>query len=472
MHKKNPPPVTSIKRRPLKWLSLLVLLLAFALTMCSPPRPLAMTVLGHPHTLIPGSQGSLQVHVLNRQTNEPAADAQVTAYLTGDRSEAEVFAGQTDADGMITVQFEVPAEGESSQHWLSIRAEKNNHTAHYQQPVYIGHIYHTFVSTDKPVYQPGQTIHLRTLALDSQTMQAAQEQPLTLTVQDPQGNRLMRQELTTSRWGITSADFILDSQATSGDYTIIAEMGSETSRRTVEVKPYTLPRFKINFQSDKSFYLPGETASISLDAQYFFGKPVSGGQVQVKGYLTDVGRELFFELDAGELDAQGFYQFDLPLPDFLVAQVEDNIANIDLEITVIDAANHAENSTESLSVAEQALLIEAVPESGTLRPGIENIIYLSASYPNGQPAQAELTISLDRTARNDGFSEVVQTNENGLATIRFTPPSRRRINLEVSVSDDQGQTAQHFLSLNNAQIPTGYSLVAAGKDRLSHRRDD
>jgi uncharacterized protein YfaS (alpha-2-macroglobulin family) len=102
---------------------------------------------------------------------------------------------------------------------------------------------------------------------------------VTLTVADPQGNKLLQRELATSQYGVASADFTLDKPGTSGDYQITAQIGPNTSTRTVEVKPYTLPRFEITFQPDQTFYLPGETATGVIEARYFFGKPVAGGQV-------------------------------------------------------------------------------------------------------------------------------------------------------------------------------------------------
>ncbi|MEZ4619656.1 MAG: MG2 domain-containing protein [Caldilineaceae bacterium] len=62
-------------------------------------------------------------------------------------------------------------------------------------------VYNVLLTTDKPVYQPGQMIHLRSLLLDSNALKAAQGQPLVLTVADPEGNKLMRKELTTSDFG-------------------------------------------------------------------------------------------------------------------------------------------------------------------------------------------------------------------------------------------------------------------------------
>ncbi|MFQ5879110.1 MAG: MG2 domain-containing protein [Dehalococcoidia bacterium] len=404
--------------------------------------PVHMAVIGHPYTLAPGSQGALQAQVRSRTDGQPLSDARVEVQLGAPgRPAQQLFTGQTDADGLVTIRFDVPEAVEEPEQLLTIVARTDRGTARYQEDVYVGRVYNVLITTDKPVYQPGQTIHMRALALDTVALKAAQDQTLVLTVQDPKANRIMRKELTTSRWGIAAADFPLDTQAISGEYTITAEMGPVTSQRTVEVKPYKLPRFEINLRSDRAFYLPGETASGSVDAQYFFGKPVAGGQVRLIGSVLDVEKQQIFEL-TGRTDADGIYRYEFPVPEALIAQVERDTAQIDLEVTVIDTADHAETISERVTVAAQPLVIEAVPESGFLRPGVENIVYLQVSYPDGQAAEAELTVSVEGAE-----PQQVQTNAFGLATMTLKPPSTRDISLNIRAVDDQGQEARQTLTL-------------------------
>src|SRR5690606_20969475 len=130
-------------------------------------------------------------------------------------------------------------------------------------------------------------------------------------------------------------EFVLDGLATTGDYIITAEIGPVSSSRSVEVKPYTLPRFKVEFDADKDFYLPGETATGIIEANYFFGKPVSGGEVIIRGFVTDVDRFQVFEAE-GLTDENGQYDYTFTVPDYFVGQLENNAAEVELEITVID----------------------------------------------------------------------------------------------------------------------------------------
>ena len=148
------------------------------------------------------------------------------------------------------------------------------------------------ISSDKPIYQPGQTIHLRALALDSNDLKAAQGMTLTLTVADPDGNKLMRKELVTSDYGIAAADFVLDSQAASGDYIISTEMGPSASSRSVEVKPYTLPRFKSISPAAKGYYKPGEivTGTVSANTSLANRWPVAQSRSKALSPISSVNR--------------------------------------------------------------------------------------------------------------------------------------------------------------------------------------
>ncbi len=392
-------------------------------------EPWGVQLLGSAVYLAPESQGSLLVHVRNPYTGEPQAAAAVAVHLdpaAGDRR--ELFRGRTDELGLLPVNFAVPASLPTGEGRLTVIAETEEagqiQTA---QEVYIGQVFNLLLSTDKPVYQPGQTIHLRTLALERNALGAARGETLQITVADPEGNKLMRRELITSDFGIAAVDFQLDSQAASGDYILTATMGPISSSRTVEVKPYTLPRFAITFTSDERFYLPGATVTGTVDAHYFFGKPVVGGQVQIDGYVTDVERFHALSL-SGTTDDSGRFTYTLQVPDYFVGQLENNTAKLDLEITVVDAANHSERIDEQITVAEQTLLIEAIPESGQLRPGLENILYLQSTTPDGRAVQTTMHISSEIADLISGTA-VITTDLNGLATVTVVPPTERELPL-------------------------------------------
>lgn len=375
------------------------------------------TLLGEVFVLAPDSTGSFLLQVRNPQTGAPVSNGTVSVSLADPDGETQqVFRGTTNEQGIVQVSFEVPENVENPNQVLVVEARSTAGTAKYEESVYVGRAYNVLVSTDKPVYQPGQTIHIRALALDTLALEAANEQEIVVTVADPNGNKLARQTLTTSKYGIAATEFVLDGLATTGDYIITAEIGPVSSSRSVEVKPYTLPRFKVEFDADKDFYLPGETATGIIEANYFFGKPVSGGEVIIRGFVTDVDRFQVFEAE-GLTDENGQYDYTFTVPDYFVGQLENNAAEVELEITVIDSADHAESIDETITVAEKLILLEAIPESGTLRAGIENIIYVDATYPDGRAAPG--LIEVESPLLPEPLT--IATDDYGLATFSVTP---------------------------------------------------
>ena len=187
------------------------------------PDEAHIAVLGDVDHLAPGSQASFLVQPRAPYSMQRWPDATVEVYLNApDGSSREVFNGVTGPDGVANVSFTVPTDSADPQQVLEIRTQlphsENGYTPSEDsfrtyRDVYVGRTYNVLASTDKPVYQPGQVIHMRGLALDTLDMQAAKGMTMTLTVADPEGNKLFRQDLTTSDYGIASADFPLDTHA-------------------------------------------------------------------------------------------------------------------------------------------------------------------------------------------------------------------------------------------------------------------
>ena len=129
-----------------------------------------------------------------------------------------------------------------------------------------------------------------------------------------------------------------------------------------------------------------------MRANYFFGKPVDHAAITVKASSADVA--VFDVASAsGKTDADGVYHFDLKLPNYFAGRpLSQGAARALVEAKVTDSADHAETRGEPITISESSMLITAVPEGGALVPNLENQIYLLASYPDGTPASAALTV--------------------------------------------------------------------------------
>jgi hypothetical protein len=292
------------------------------------------------------------------------------------------------------------------------------------------------LTTDKPLYQPGQIIHIRALALGNFDLKPAVAQSLEFTVSDGKGNTVFRKTLSTSEFGVAAVDFQLADEVNTGPYKLTAALGDTTSEKTVTVEHYVLPKFKVTLTTDRTFYRPGDHVEGSLKAAYFFGKDVTEGKIKLEGYTYDFQRNVAVTLE-GTTNATGAFVFSFDLPAYIAgSELEGGGARFYLEAAVTDQAEHVEVGRLSLPVAQQALVINAVLEGGTPRPNVENILYVLASYPDGTPAETALTVALGET----GEMLTGQTGKYGLAEVRFTP-SQAALYVSAHVRDATGASA-------------------------------
>ena len=226
------------------------------------------------------------------------------------------------------------------------------------------------VSTDKPVYRPGDAIRIRSLSLRRPDLKPMAGGKITLSVTDPKGNVIFRRGDVTSRYGIASADCPLADEILLGTYRIECQIGDTTSASAVEVKKYVLPKFKVTLDADRPYYQPGETISGTIRADYFFGKPVADAAVRIELASAKDGRKSRPMLPAARTDKSGKAAFSIRIPASLAQAAEAREeAPFNMTATVVDSAGQTESRTISRVVTASPLRIEVIPESGRLGPG-------------------------------------------------------------------------------------------------------
>ena len=78
-------------------------------------------------------------------------------------------------------------------------------------------------------------------------------------------------------------------------------------------------------------------------------------------------------------------------------------------------------------------MVDAIPEGGQFRQGVDNILYVLASYPDGSPAEADISVNF----RSDNSRQVVAAGPYGLAEIHYTPKTIYQ-NIQVTARDRRG----------------------------------
>ena len=387
------------------------------------PDPQETVILGQTK-FAAGSLAGLRILVRNRISGRPVAGAKIELSLWA-KTNGTVSLGTyaTGRDGSLTNSINIP-DLPAGEYQLMVNTTSALGRDHVTQKIEIQEPTQILLSSDKPIYQPGQTIHLRSLTLNCRLGKPFANQPVTFEISDPKGNKVFKETRKSSGFGIASADFVMASELNLGRYEIRALASAISVERTVEVKPYVLPKFKIQIVSDKPYYLPGETVSGSVLADYFFGKPVGGGTVKLTAATLEEKPVVLSEMQGYE-DPAGRYPFHFTLPDFFVGLPQNNEqAFLDLTAEVRDTAGHTEEKTLSLSVSKYALDVVTIPEAGALVPGVENILYVLTSYPDGRPAACKVLVN----------GTAYQSDTQGLCQVKVTPAAADQ-SFEVQVVD-------------------------------------
>ena len=425
-----------------------------------------LKILGQ-QTYLAGSKAAVRVIVSDSKGEAISGRGSVRIELQSEAKERRtLFSGRLNHRGTTEAQFQFP-EGVIGSHSLHYTVDTAIGTTEYTQAIRIEDKVGILLTSDKSIYQPGQMIHVRALALDRTDHRAAGNRKLVLEVEDSHGNKVFKKATETDEFGVGAADFGLASEVNLGTYHVRATLGDPEKGATnsaeiaLNVDKYVLPKFKVALDfsatpgNKKHGYRPGDLVTGTVQANYFFGKAVDGGEVSVKATGMDVTT---FEAASteGKTDGDGAYHFKLKLPGYLAGRpLDKGSARVLIEATVKDSAGHTESRGEPVTVSESAVLLTAIPESGTLVPGLENQVYLLASYPDGSPAETSLKV---RT--KSGETQKVKTDASGVATITVKKAERDE-SLQIEGKEKEGEAF-------SATVPLE---ARAGEDQLLLRTE-
>ncbi len=379
-----------------------------ALTRLRPPLGLEAIL---PSTLLAGGPVALRLVTRHLASGALAAGASVEVTLDG----ASLGTAKTDDSGTLEATFTVPdGAGKPEGSQLSVTARSDDGAvARLQGPVTVRRERRMLLSTDKPLYQPGQVIHVRGLAMKRPENTPVSGEEALFEVTDPKGNKVFKHRMPTTVQGVAHARFELANELILGRYRVRFAVGDTEVERTIDIQRYTLPKFKVSATPAKPFYRPGDTVEGSVEARYFFGKAVSG-KVEVQLETFDVGWSLAGTAQ-GELDATGRFTFALPLPTTLVAQpLADWKAMTRVTAKVVDSAGQDEVTRAELPVVPASARVDLVVAGQRLVVGATNEVWVLVTSPDGRPIPgAKVTVS-------HGPSPVsVVTGPNGAAEVEL-----------------------------------------------------
>jgi len=135
-----------------------------------------------------------------------------------------------------------------------------------------------YMYTDRPIYKPLDEVNIKglyRLGYDG-NYEIYKDSKMPLKIYNSKGEEIFNQELDVSDFGTFSVKTVLDSKSPLGTYRIDAN-GSSTS---FDVEEYVPAPFKVDVTADKEEYVSKDIMNLNIDASYYFGAPLEGGDVE------------------------------------------------------------------------------------------------------------------------------------------------------------------------------------------------
>ncbi|MHC4473802.1 MAG: MG2 domain-containing protein, partial [Planctomycetota bacterium] len=114
------------------------------------------------------------------------------------------------------------------------------------------------VMTDRPVYRPGGTLHLRATVVDALTRAGIEGAEVTVDVEDPRERKIATVKATTGRFGAAVLEVPLSGDLPEGEYRARAMTDGATAQSRFRVEEIVLPRFSIDVSLAKQVFTAPE----------------------------------------------------------------------------------------------------------------------------------------------------------------------------------------------------------------------
>lgn len=211
------------------------------------------------------------------KTLNPVVGATVTQYVENDESVITPRSGgMSDGQGIARTGIDTKVAGAVIRFGTDSAVISNwSDTLSYSDTA--RNASRTYVYTDRPIYRPGHTVHIRgidRIGFDG-SYEVWNKVAVPLKIFDARGTQIYETKLTESAYGTFTVDFDLAHDAPLGTYWI--EAFGQSSFFAVE--EYVPSAFKLEATTNQEEYINGDTMRLDVQADYYFGVPLQEGTV-------------------------------------------------------------------------------------------------------------------------------------------------------------------------------------------------
>lgn len=283
----------------------------------------------------------------------------------------------------------------------------------------------TYLTTDKPLYHPGETIFFRSVTLSRFGLQPASDMPLQFELTGPSGAKLPLEQATgVTDNGVASGQFPIPVGLPGGRYTLVARSPSGSlaeQKREVLIREYRAPRLRKQLELARDSYGPGDEVVADFSAERTEGGPVAGKPISVRATVD--GHDAYVAtVTTSDLGACAI-KFRLP------STIERGDARLSVSV---DDGGTQETIAKTIPIHLGQVDVEFYPEGGDLVAGLPSRVYFHAHDRLGKPIHVAGAI----VDSHDQEVARVETSHEGRERFSFTPQAGADYRLRITSPAD------------------------------------
>ncbi len=274
-----------------------------------------------------------------------------------------------------------------------------------------------YVMTDKPLYQPGETIWFRADLRSTKTLTAKGQWGINATLTSPRGAVVAQKRVMASD-GVAQNDFELSPDIEGGEYTIAftADDGTTETKKII-VNTYEAPRLKKTLEFVRKAYGEGDKVSAAIEIKRATGEPFADKQLTAVVTVDDA--EVARVAIKTDKDGAATAKFQLPA----------KIGRGDGLLTILaDDGGVMESVQKRIPIVMKTMNMALFPEGGDLIEGVPGRVYFAAKNLIGNAADVEGKVVDDRGITVATFTSI----HDGMGRFELTPSADRTYQVHIT----------------------------------------
>ena len=387
-----------------------------------------------------------------------------------------VYRGRTADDGLFVGRV----IGSASDASVVVRrgddwavCEARAHGPGHSDPQPTLHVY-----TDRPVYRPKQTVHLKAIVrrfdVNAERWLCKPGDAVRALVRGPRGKTILDKSAQTSDFGTAAFSAALGEEPALGWYRVAVSAAHHSATARFKVEEYRKPEVVVGVSFDRPYAFLGERLWATVSARHYFGKPVAAGRVSCAARACEADprpgarsrRDAWYShkpekhyYDSGRLVAQGQGElrgdgtYRLPIDTAALAGETHRPLELVVAASVIDASRRRTKGFGLLRLVPAAVVLSAYTARHDGPVGQRVPVHIRTTDLDGRGVAAAVDIEVATPGEEAAEPAApARTNAAGHGLWVYVPDRLGAHTVTLRTRDAEGREARATLIIAGARV--------------------